>query len=161
MRFSRELEPCTLFSECRLILQLVPLNLELIFMSLQLNVQQQNGIAKAEIIHASESFRQGAKHIAWLGNYLQSQGIDPSNGVLTRLTTTPDQAGELVRGVWLTAKQDFWEFDALMDRNSWQLIEVERFENVTDSITIDSNLKGVGKSFGCLALEVLHESLEN
>lgn len=130
-------------------------------MSLQRNVQQQNESTKAEVRHAAEAFRRGARRLAWLGDYLQSQGIDPESGVLTRLTTTPDQAGDLVGGIWVTKKYKFWEFDALLDRYSRRLIKVEKFENVTGLMTIDGHLKGIGKSFGCLAVEVLHETFKN
>jgi hypothetical protein len=39
-------------------------------------------------------------------------------------------------------------------------VEIERLEDVTDSIQVSRHVRGTGKSFGYLALEVLDVQLE-
>jgi hypothetical protein len=130
-------------------------------MSLQRNVEKQNDVMKAQILRAADRFRREDKYTAWLVGYLLSKGIDPKCGLLVSLTSIPDQAGDLIKGIWVTSSREFWEVEGVVERDSGEIIEVERFENITSLVAIDGHLKGAGKSFGYLAIEVLNEALEN
>ena len=122
-------------------------------MSLQLNVQQQIEIRKAEIRRALPC----AARLRWLVPVLASKGASVIGSGLVRLSETPDQGGSLVSGIWLSEDLEFWEFTALVSRSTGELLEVEEFLNATGSVEISQHLPGVGKSFGALAIEALLE----
>ncbi|MBH9579743.1 hypothetical protein [Inhella proteolytica] len=125
-------------------------------MSLQRSVAQQIEEVVAEIQRAKTLPAAGA--CPWLMNLLTQHGVAPDSGMLVRLSSTPDQGGDLFAGIWLTKDQRFFEFSIIADRNSNELIEVEAFQDVTSAMVVSANLKGHGKSFGYLALQALKDA---
>jgi hypothetical protein len=125
-------------------------------MSQQLNVQQQNASAKAKIQRTVAAFQCRSPFLAWLPAVLASHGLSPEAGALVRLSEIPEQEGNLFSGVWLTQSREFWEFEVVVSRSTGAVVAVERFENTTPSVTVSAHQPDTGKSFGCLALEVLN-----
>ena len=127
----------------------------------QQNVQQQNSLTIEGILRAAKLFRQCDRHVAWLGTALRAKGEANASGLLVAVRTIPDQGGgDWVQGTWLTRGRRFWEFEAVVPRRDGEPVDIERLEDVSDSVQVSGHLPGIGKSFGHLALEVLDRQLE-
>ncbi len=125
-------------------------------MTRQLNVQQQNSLTIEGILRAAEWARSSDRHIEWLGAALRANGEASTSGLLVAARTLPDQGGgDWIHGTWLTSERRFWEFEAVVPRRNGEPVEIERLEDVTDSIEVSRHVPGTGKSFGYMALEVL------
>lgn len=64
-------------------------------------------------------------------------------------------------GILLTQKGEFFEFEADLNPERNKLIKLYSFINITNKFEISSNKKGVKKTYGCLAIEVLNELNQN
>jgi|SRR6185437_12394128 len=124
-------------------------------MPFQRNVQQQNANSKAKIQRVAEAYKRDTTSYAWLCAVLQSKGLDEKSGVLVRLSETPEQEGRLMSGIWLTRSREFWEFAIMLAYAGQDVIEIEEFRNVTESVPVTDSAPGTGKSFGYLAYQVL------
>ena len=130
-------------------------------MTRQQNVQHQNSLTTEDILRAAKRFQNSDQHVVWLGAALSAKGEANASGLLVAVRTIPDQGGgDWVQGTWLTRERRFWEFEAVVPRRGGELVEIERLEDVTDSIPVSDHVPGAGKSFGHLALEVLDRQLE-
>jgi hypothetical protein len=125
-------------------------------MAIKRNVQQQNAVAREEIMRHAMAFRDPLAY-PWLRAELQNRGLDPSAGVLADLKSTPEQNGEFVAGTWLASGPRFFRFTALISAHPTVSIEIETWEDITDAREIDAHCPGTGKSFGWLAVEVFRE----
>jgi hypothetical protein len=126
-------------------------------MSIQRNVQQQNAATKAMMSATASAFANQPKSIPWLSVALESHQLSSANGILVHLVNIPEQEGNFQTGVWLTADQEFFEFEAMVTRDNQRLLRIERFKNVTNTLSTCSHLPGVGQSFGALAIQLLNE----
>ena len=124
-------------------------------MSLQRSVAQQNEIALAEIERAAHWQDDKAGVATWLPGLLATQGLSASDGMLAALSSVPEQGGELFYGTWLTGAARFWKFSVVISRTTREAEDAE-FEDVTESTIVSAHERGTGKSFGFLALQVLH-----
>ena len=119
------------------------------------NVQQQTEEAKASIRRSAERFRSRPQELAWLEALLISRGMETHCGILAKLTEVPEQEGNQFNGVWLSQEQEFWEFEVVVSRESGEIVSVDQFENTTAIVRTDLAIKGKGKPFGRMAIEVL------
>ncbi len=126
-------------------------------MSVQRNVIQQNAETLAEIRRVAAAFEAGEAQIPWLDELLAARGLFSHQGVLIKLGRIPEQADDLVFGMWLAGSYEFWEFEVLVSRENGAVMAVEQFENVTAAVAVSANAPGTGKSFGFLARQVLLE----
>jgi hypothetical protein len=120
----------------------------------QRNVGQQNMVLR-------DSIRQTAQRAVqkdWLRLLLATRDLSNETGILVSLTEIPEPGGNLLTGVWLTADQQFWQFRAKVSLAANELLCIEQLDDVTSSIATSAQTPGTGKSFGCLALEVLREA---
>lgn len=120
----------------------------------QRNVGQQNMVLKGSIQQTAQCA--GQKH--WLRLLLATRGLSNETGILVSLTEIPEPGGNLLTGMWLTADQQFWQFRAKVSLAANELLCIEQLDDVTSSIATSAQTPGTGKSFGCLALEVLREA---
>jgi hypothetical protein len=124
----------------------------------QLNVQEQNALEKQRIFQTAQSFRAGEPHVLWIGAALMQSGINPAQGILVRVSSTPCGGGEQsAYAQWITSESLFYAIEATITMNTYQLISIERFENTSSDTKISGHERGTGKSFGKLSLEVLNE----
>lgn len=123
-------------------------------MTIQRSVQRQNAITKAAIERAAAL---PLSSLPWLCIVLKSHQIDPMSGLLVDLHETPEQEGNLMSGVWLTDKGDFFDFKAMISRSEGALLAIDEFKNVTSVLPITAHASGTGASFGYLARQVLYE----
>lgn len=127
-------------------------------MSIQRNVQQQNESTLFEIQGVSAIYKSDVTSFAWLRAVLRSNGLDDESGTLVKWSATPEQEGNLMSGIWLTNSREFWEFAIMLSYAEREVIEVEIFRNVTESIAVTDTAPGTGKSFGYLACQVLRQA---
>lgn len=125
-------------------------------MSVQRNVAEQNAEALSAIRRAAGLMAEGS--IRWLPNVLRSHNLEPSLGILVRMTSVTEQEGESYGCVWLTSSGQFWKIDAMISRDNGEVIEVECVSDISKDVVVSSHLPGTGKSFGFLAHQVLREA---
>jgi hypothetical protein len=83
--------------------------------------------------------------------------MNPSKGILAAYSEKPDQGGRLCTGTWLTASREFWDFRVLVHEAGNGPV-VEFFDE--RSVSVFAHERGIGRSFGALAIEVLDEVLD-
>lgn len=127
-------------------------------MNRQLNVQQQNEQVRAEIERCARCFSGNPAATHWLRLLLAERGLQPDDGMLVELGSTPEQEGDIWWGTWLTRSKAFWNFEVVVSRKTNQVISLEAFVEVTVSMLLSARSPGTGKSFGYLAIEVLDEA---
>ena len=121
------------------------------------DAQQQNAATRSQIAECALRDVRRDPALAWLPGVLRKQGIDPTDGILAAYSEMAGEDGRHCSGTWLTAKRNFWEFNVLVPVAGSDAPTVERFEE--RSISIFAHERGIGKSFGALAIEVLDELL--
>lgn len=126
-------------------------------MAIQRNVTQQNDVVLTQIRHTSGILASGG--IPWLSHVLLSQGFNPNRGVLVRMASALEQEADSYGFIWLTSSGQFWEIEAMVSRESGELIEIKSLRDVTAEVVVSSRVPGTGKSFGFLAMQVLNEVL--
>lgn len=122
-------------------------------MARKANVQQQNAEVRAEILRAAQRGLGGEP--SWLATLLSISGLDPSQGIVAQLQSVPDQEGNIVSGIWVSAESEFYRFEALEITKGAP--DVVPLESITGDIVVSDHVPGTGRSFGALAIEVLHE----
>ena len=115
------------------------------------NVAQQNELAYLEMKECTESIAS----FPWITEVLEANGESIDNGILIRLSDTPEQGGMTWYGSWLTYSEKFYEFEVLTDWKSRQVIEIESWKELIPEI--NAHKKGTGKTHGFIALELLSE----
>ena len=60
-------------------------------------------------------------------------------------------------GLILTGEGKFYEFDADLNNDKAELIELYSIVDVSGRFEIEEHKKGIGKTYGFLAMEVLNE----
>ena len=125
-------------------------------MALQRSVAEQNAATRDEILAAARLFAAAAPRLQWLAPCLLGHGLAPEAGLLVALSSRVDQGGDDVQAVWLTDAGRFWRIDALVPRDG-SAVEIEAIADVTDATQTSAPLRGTGRSFGRLALDVQAE----
>jgi len=123
------------------------------------DAQQQNSATRSQIAECARRVVQRDQALSWLPGILRARGIDPSAGILAAYSEMPGQGGRFCAGTWLTASRVFWDFQVLVPVAGSDGPAVELFEE--RSISVFAHERGIGKSFGALAIEVLDEVLGN
>ena len=126
-------------------------------MRLNNSVQAQIERDKAQMLECAKAFRHSTIARPWLDALLVSRGQSKESGALVSLDSTPEQSGELHRGIWINHESKFFSFAAVASYATRELIDVEEWHDVTDSTALDSHAPGIGKSFGQRAIETLDE----
>ncbi len=121
------------------------------------NVQEQNRDTQQRIRAIASAFEADPLRFSWLIEVLQSKAVSPRNGILMSLSQTPDQEGELHRGLWLTKQRQFFEFAVMLSRIDSEP-KLEEWKDVSSQMTVNAHQPGTGKSLALLALEVLDGS---
>lgn len=122
----------------------------------QLNVQQQNALTKHRIREIAERFRNDPESLPWLSMVLANNGLSSLEGILVELSVIPSQGEDVASGRWLTESERFFEFEILLSSQGHALQETSVWREATSEINQSAHNRGTGRSFGCLALEVLH-----
>ncbi|HAS44009.1 MAG TPA: hypothetical protein DCS93_26260 [Microscillaceae bacterium] len=121
----------------------------------QFNVQEQVARKKQGIKRFAQYWRQHDLP-APLMQLLASKNIDINTSIL--IEYDQDYPGRNTdEGIILTEEGKFFEFEADLDPDRTRLITLELWEDVSHRYEINGRKKGIGKTFGFLALEVLKE----
>ena len=126
-------------------------------MARQRNVQQRNSAIRSDIAQCARRVVNGDPALSWLSVVLKARGIKPSTGILAAYSEKSSQGGRLCAGTWLTASREFWDFRILVPDAGKPVVEL--FEE--RSVSIFAHERGIGRSFGALAIEVLDEVLDS
>ncbi|GAA6137044.1 hypothetical protein NBRC116583_07910 [Arenicella sp. 4NH20-0111] len=121
----------------------------------QKSVQQQNAVLKHKISCCAENWLNGEKLPKPIEKYLNEKGINRDNALLIEYHGGPAQYQMSYSGILITNDEDFIGFEFDLNVRETNIEYVENFGKV--SIETSCHLHGVGKSFGCLSKEVLHE----
>ena len=124
----------------------------------QRNVAAQIAPRVEEIERVATAFASGRCADAWLPPLLAARGLEATRGMLASLSGVPGPECEYVGGIWLTAEGRFHQFEVVVPTDGGA-VEVESFDDVTDSIDIDGHRRGIGATFGFLAMEVMRRRL--
>lgn len=126
----------------------------------QLNVQQQNTLARDSIARFAKGFRRGDEATAWVCDVLRQQSLDPALGVLAHASAIPCGGDEeSAHALWVTPDGRVFRFEATLKRGLHLLVSVDEVKDVTAELGARLQ-RGRGKSLGLLALEVLGEGLD-
>jgi len=121
----------------------------------QLNVQEQNILTKHRILKEASFWRNNGIPKA-LSSIFREHGINTSKCIL--IDYEQDFPGiSTDEGSVLTEDGKFYEFEADLNLERDETIELYRFEEITDTIEINKHKLGTGATEGFLALEVLGE----
>ena len=121
------------------------------------SVQAQIERDKEQMLECAKAFRHSTIARPWLDALLASRGQSKESGALVLLDSTPEQSGELYRGIWINHERKFFSFTAVASYATSELIDVEEWRDVTDSTDFNAHVPGIGKSFGQRAIETLDE----
>jgi hypothetical protein len=129
-------------------------------MSKQLSVQSQNGRTRSRIEQLASWFAQPHRPAAWLWELLEERGLQPGTGILVDFSEIPEQGANLCKGIWLSESRRFWRFEVLVPRSGPSEVSVECLRDITSELPVEAHVPGIGKSFGCLAIEVLDSGVD-
>ncbi|AFM04748.1 hypothetical protein Fleli_2376 [Bernardetia litoralis DSM 6794] len=121
----------------------------------QLNVPEQLSVKKNRILKGAKYWKE--KGIPEpLKEIFKNHKIEIDKSIM--LSYEQDLlGGSTDEGMILTIDGFFYEFDADLNSDRTELIELYSFINVSERFEINSHKKGVGKTYGALAKEVLKE----
>ncbi len=125
-------------------------------MSPQRNVGQQNDAVRDAILRIARHYLEQPATHAWLAPCLRQHGLDPAAGPLVDVAYHIDQYGDDAHATWLTDDGRFWRAEVFVPRDGSN-VELEAFDEITGTTPTSAHLRGTGKSFGALALEVQSE----
>src|SRR5579871_1895068 len=110
------------------------------------NVQQQNATSREQIRTLAKTFRDDPLGYEWLIAALLQASLRIEQGILVQIDVVPEQEGMLFKGCWLTTQRHFISFEVMVPRREGEPIAVERWEDVTREVPMNSHLPGPGKS---------------
>ncbi|MFZ6721690.1 hypothetical protein [Undibacterium sp. Ji49W] len=127
----------------------------------QLNVQQQNALHKQNMANTVQAFRNrlpGQKQYRWVLELLDHARLHPAEGILLSYGSTPCGSNEAFAHVlWLSATARFYELNGIIDTDKSEILEIELVTDISGQTIVSAHLKGIGKSWGQLAIELLAE----
>jgi len=123
-----------------------------------LTVHEQSTLTRYSIEQSACSFRMHPLLPDVLLQFFVQQGIHLQRDILTNSDRMPfGGEQEAYRGQWLTCSHRFFNYVLFLDETNTHIEEVARWADVTDTILISAHEKGIGKSYGYLCQEVLHQ----
>ena len=120
-----------------------------------LNVQEQLIVKRDAILNEAKYWRQKGIPLP-LEIVFKENGINIKECILLDYEQNfPGSSTD--EGIVLTSKGHFYEFEADLNFDKSELIELYSFIDVTKKYEISAHKKGIGKTYGFLAIEVLQE----
>ncbi len=122
----------------------------------RLNVQEQTALSKGAILSEARYWWKNGipKPLAEL---FRTKGIEKYI-VLDYEQDYPGISTDI--GLILTSERQFFEFDVDLNAERTELLKVYSWTNVSSKFDIAKGKKGIGKTYGYLAIEVLRELTE-
>ena len=122
----------------------------------QKNVQEQTYLRKHSIKNTAVSFLAG-KIPAGIKKMLSQKGFNSNNCALVSLSAYPECCAHTFSGIIVTLSHQFIEFEVELNHNETEVAFVEKWMDITSQTEISDHKRGIGKTFGALAIEVLNE----
>lgn len=123
------------------------------------NVQEQLALKKEVILNEAQYWRKNGIPSP-LKSLIEQKGIDMDNAII--LYYSQDFPGiNTDVGLILTSDLHFYKFEVDLTPDRTQLISCDVFENVSHKYEVCAHKKGIGKTYGYLAIEVLKQLNEN
>ncbi|WP_420460863.1 hypothetical protein [Neolewinella sp.] len=124
----------------------------------RLNVQEQIAVKKDSILKEAKHWRDNGVPIP-LEKIFKENKIEIAKAIV--LKYEQDFPGiSTDEGIVLTQNGKFYEFDVDLNKDRTELIELYSFVDVSNRFEVSEHKKGIGKTYGFLALEVLNELSE-
>lgn len=121
----------------------------------QRNVQEQITLTKHGIKTQAQYWRQEGLPLPLI-QLFETKGVDVKTSIV--LWYDQDFPGSSTdEGLLLTEDGRFFEFDVDLNPERSQLVELYLWEDVSHRYEINGHKKGLGKTYGFLAMEVLQE----
>ena len=131
------------------------MNVEKLKNQRRLNVQEQNLVKKDSILKEAKYWRNNGVPEP-LKKVFKENKIELDESIILEYEQNfPGLSTD--EGIVLTPKGKFYEFDADLNNDRTELIELYSFTDISNRFEIDEYKKGIGKTYGFLALEVLNE----
>ncbi len=121
----------------------------------RLNVQEQIAVKKDSVLKEAKYWRDNGVPEP-LMKVITEYGIEIEKSLI--LEYEQDYPGlSTDEGMILTEEAKFYEFIADLNSDRTELIELYSFVDVSDRFEIEQHKKGIGKTYGFIAMEVLKE----
>ena len=121
----------------------------------RLNVQEQNLLRKNSIIEKSQIWKNSKiKH--QLSVFLLGNGIEIKKSIFLEFIEEYF-GGNTIEGVILSQNRMFYSFEIELNEERNEITNINSFENITNKFEIEENKKGIKKSIGFIANEILNE----
>ena len=131
------------------------MNIEELENQRRLNVQEQITVKKDSILNEAKYWR-GNGIPEPLEKLFKENGIEIDKSIIFEYEQ--DFPGiSTDEGIVLTQDGKFYEFDADLNDDRTELIELYSFIDVSDRFEVNEHKNGIGKTYGFLAMEVLKE----
>ena len=121
----------------------------------QKSVQDQNAISKHSILTCAKGWLEGEELPKPIEEFLDDKGFNRKNSLLVEYHGGPARYQMLYSGILITNEEKFIGFEFDLNVRETNIEVVEQFGPI--DIETSAHVKGTGKSFGCLSIEVLHE----
>lgn len=125
----------------------------------RLNVQEQIALKKDKILTQARYWRTNGIPSP-LKLIFKEKGIDVEKSIILEYQQYFPGIGTDI-GILLTPEGEFFEFDVDLNSSKTELIELYSLTNVSEQFEIAEHKKGIGKTDGFLAMEVLNELNKN
>ena len=119
------------------------------------SVQDQNAISKHAILTCAQRWLNGEELPKPIENFLYKNGLNRQNSLLVEYHGGPAKYQMSYSGVLITNEEKFIGFEFDLNVRETNIEHIEQFGPV--ELETSAHLKGTGKSFGCLSIEVLNE----
>ena len=130
-------------------------NIEKLKNQRRLNVKEQIALKKDSILKEAKYWRENGVPKPLI-KVFNENGIEIEESII--IEYEQDFPGiSTDEGIILTEKGKFYEFDADLNDDRTKLIELYSFVDVSDRFEIEEHKKGIGKTYGFIAMEVLKE----
>ena len=121
----------------------------------RLNVQEQIAVKKDSVLKEAKYWRDNGVPEP-LMKVITEYGIEIEKSLI--LEYEQDYPGiSTDEGMIVTEEAKFYEFIADLNSDRTELIELYSFVDVSDRFEIEQHKKGIGKTYGFIAMEVLKE----
>ena len=134
-------------------------NIEKLKNQRRLNVQEQIAVKKDSILKEAKYWRDNGVPNPLVTVFNENE-IEIEKSIM--LEYEQDFPGiSTDEGMILSENEKFYEFNADLNYDRTELIELYSFVDVSDRFEIEEHKKGIGKTYGLIAMEVLKELNKN
>ena len=121
----------------------------------RLNTKEKNVLVRDEIFRKAKFWRElGIPEL--LKKVFQERNLNIDDSIIIELELDV-LGGSSYEGIILVSNRRFYEFDIDLSTTETDLFKVYSFEDITDRFVVSHHVKGIEKTFGFIAMEVLEE----